>query len=108
MNDTQFVESARFLAERVISDGGATPEERLTYAFRLATARRPNDTELEIISGVFRSHLEEYKSNADAAKKLLDVGGKKSDLTRFDASELAAYTMATNLILNLDETITKE
>ncbi|MEX2138545.1 MAG: PSD1 and planctomycete cytochrome C domain-containing protein [Pirellulales bacterium] len=108
MNDTQFVESARFLAERVIREGGATPEDRLTYAFRLATARRPAANELAVISRVFQSHLDEYKSNADAAKKLLDVGAKKSDLTKFDASELAAYTMATNLILNLDETITKE
>jgi hypothetical protein len=108
MNDTQFVEAARFFAERVVREGGTTTEERLTYAFRLATARRPNANELSLISRVFQSHLDEYKSDAEAAKKLLDVGARKSDLTKFDASELAAYTMATNLIMNLDETITKE
>ena len=40
MNDTQFVEAARHLAERMMTEGGATPEDRVTYAFRLATARR--------------------------------------------------------------------
>jgi hypothetical protein len=108
MNDTQFVEAARLFAERVIREGGATPDERLTHAFRLATARRPSGTELEVVKRVFQSHLDQFKSDAEAAKKLLDVGAKKSDPAKFDPSELAAYTMATNLILNLDETITKE
>ena len=108
MNDTQFVEAARFFAQRAIQEGGSTSKDRLTYAFRLATARRPSSQELDVLTDVFQSHLEEFKSNSDAAKELLDVGEKKSDLTIFDASELAAYTMATSLILNLDETITKE
>jgi hypothetical protein len=108
MNDTQFVEAARFFAERAIREGGATAEERLVHAFRLATARRPLPNELAVIQRVFQSHLEEYKANADAAKKLLDVGERKSDLTKVDPSELAAYTMTASLILNLDETITKE
>jgi hypothetical protein len=108
MNDTQFVEAARFFAQRAIEDGGDTPEKRLAYAFRTATARRPSANELAVLSRVFQSHFDGYKSDPEAAKKLLDVGAKKSDLTKFDASELAAYTMATSLILNLDETITKE
>jgi hypothetical protein len=108
MNDTQFVEAARFFAERMIRQGGETAEERLVHAFRLATARRPQPNELAVIQRVFQSHLEEYKANTDAAKKLLDVGERKSDLTKVDPSELAAYTMTASLILNLDETITKE
>jgi hypothetical protein len=108
MNDIQFVEAARFFAERIIREGGATPEERLAYAFRLATARRANANEMAVVMRVFASHLDQYKSDAEAAKKLLDVGAKKSDLTKVEPSELAAYTMATSLILNLDETITKE
>jgi hypothetical protein len=108
MNDTQFVEAARFFAERAIHEGGATPQERLTHAFRLATARRPDANELAVVTRVFQAHLEEYKSDTEAAKKLLDVGAKKGDLSGVDPSELAAYTMAASLILNLDETITKE
>jgi hypothetical protein len=92
----------------VIGEGGTTPEQRLAYAFRLATARRPSANELAVILRVFRSHLEDYKSDVESAKKLLEVGATNSDLSKFDPSELAAYTMATNLILNLDETITKE
>jgi hypothetical protein len=108
MNDKQFVEAARFFAERVIREGGATPDERLTYAFRLATARRPAAGELEVVSRVFQSYLDDYKADAEAAKKLCEVGEKKSDLSKFDPSELAAYTMAASMIMNLDETITKE
>ena len=108
MNDVQFVEAARFFAERIMREGGDSPESRLSYAFRLATARRPNQQELDVVQRVFQAQLAVYQSDVEGAKKLLDVGEKKSDLSKYDASELAAYTMATSLILNLDETITKE
>jgi hypothetical protein len=108
MNDVQFVEAARFFAERIMREGGDSPESRLSYAFRLATARRPNQQELDVVQRVFQAQLAVYQSDVEGAKKLLDVGETKSDLSKYDASELAAYTMATSLILNLDETITKE
>ncbi len=108
MNDKQFVEAARFFAERAMREGGASSDERLAYAFRLATARRAKPDELAVLGRVFQKHLADYKANADAAKSLLDVGDKKTDLTKLDPAELAAYTMTTSLILNLDETITKE
>ncbi len=55
MNDEQFVEAARFFAERAMREGGATPDERLAYAFRLATARRAKPDELAVLGRVFQN-----------------------------------------------------
>src|SRR4029077_12175585 len=49
MNDTIFVEAARVLAQRVMKEGGATPEARLRYMFRLATARMPATAEQQVL-----------------------------------------------------------
>jgi hypothetical protein len=57
MNDVTFVESARVLAERVLMQGGSSPEDRLALAFRLATARRPDPDELEVLRAGLQEHL---------------------------------------------------
>ncbi len=107
MNDTQYIEAARFYAQKMVTDGGATPAERLVYGFRLATARKPSEKETAVLNRLFEAHLADYTKNKDAAAKLLDVGDKKATIP-MEPSELAAYTMLANLILNLDETVTKE
>jgi hypothetical protein len=107
MNDEQYVEAARHLAERVLADGGDNPTSRLSLAFRLATARAPSENEQKVLLKVFDKHLQHFKSDPDAAVKFLSVGESKRD-AKFDPAEYAAYTMVANLILNLDETITKE
>ncbi len=106
MNDVQFFEAARNFGQRIMTEGGATPAERVTFAFRLATARRPNQAETRILLEQFKSHLETYKKQADAAEKLVSYGESPRDES-LDVSELAAWTMVANLILNLDETVTK-
>ena len=106
MNDPQFFEASRRLAERMMREGGASPEARIAYAFRLATARTPRSDELGVLLETFQSHLQEYQADGDAALKTIGVGDSKRDET-LEPRELAAYTMAANLILNLDETLTK-
>ncbi|HEX5272106.1 MAG TPA: PSD1 and planctomycete cytochrome C domain-containing protein [Gemmataceae bacterium] len=106
MNETQFVEASRALAERGMKEGGARPEERLAYVFRLATARRPDSKELAELVSAYRDHLARYTKDVEAARKLIAVGESKPD-AKLDASELAAMTMVSNLILNLDEVINK-
>ncbi|MEX2286836.1 MAG: PSD1 and planctomycete cytochrome C domain-containing protein [Planctomycetaceae bacterium] len=106
MNDEQFVEAARRFAERVMTEGGATERDRAVFAFRLATARMPNDGESSVLLAVWKSHLEEYQGNAEAARKLIDVGDSTPN-PALNASELAAWTMVANLLLNLDEAVTK-
>jgi len=106
MNEVTFVEAARALAQRMMTEGGAMPEERIAFAFCLATARLPKAAELEVLRNGLRRHLEHYRQNATAARELLNIGEAAYD-SRLDACELAAYSAVASLILNLDETITK-
>jgi hypothetical protein len=107
MNDVTFVEAARVLAQRVMLEGGTTPDERLTLAFRLATGRRPRPAERRVLVEDFREQYARYRNDPGAATKLLSVGEfARND--KLGASELAAYTAVCSLILNLDETVTRE
>ena len=106
LNETQYVECARALAERVMRQGGSKPEDRVTLMFRLATARRPDAGELAELVAAYRDHLATYTGDVEAAKKLIAVGESKPDAT-LNPSELAAWTMMANLILNLDEVLNK-
>lgn len=107
LNETTFVEAARMLAQRVMLEGEASPEARIELAFRLVTARRPHPAEREILLEGFKTHLARYRAEPDAAAQLLSAGEAPRD-ERLDASELAAYAAVASVILNLDETVTKE
>jgi hypothetical protein len=88
-------------------EGGPTAEGRLALAFRLAAARRPRPAELRVLVGNFEGHLAHYRRDPEAARKLLSAGEAPRD-ERLSLCELAAYTATANLILNLDEVVTKE
>jgi hypothetical protein len=107
LNDTQFIEAARHFAQRVIFEGGKSSEDRIEYAFRLATARRPSDSERETLTTVLKTALENYKTDRDAAKTMLDIGESSREET-LDLSHHAAWTIVASAILNLDETLTRE
>ena len=106
MNDEQYVEASRAFAERALTKGGATDDERLAYAFRIATARLPDDVERAVLKEELRKQRERFLSDKEGAGKLIMVGESKPNAS-LDPSELAAWTMMSNLILNLHETITK-
>ncbi len=105
MNDVAYVEAARVMAERMMREGGETAGERLTYGFRLATAREPSDAEREILLRSFRRVLDRYKTAPEEAETYLAAGERARDES-LDASEHAAYAATASLLLNLDETIT--
>ncbi len=107
MNDVTYVEAARRLAERMMTEGGETPAERVDYAYRLATAHRPSPAAEAILVDGFQRHLERYQADRGAALDLITQGESARDET-LDVAELASYTMVANLILNFDGTITKE
>ena len=106
MNDEQFVEASRHMAQRIMTEGGMGDGQRASYAFRLATSRLPEDKELQVLLDVYRSSLEKYQSDREAAERLVSVGESKRNES-LDASQLAAWSVVANMILNLDETITK-
>jgi hypothetical protein len=107
LNDVTYVEAARALAERLMTQGGTTPEERITLAFRLAMARPPSDVERRILGQGFQRLLRQYQADRQAALKLISVGEAPRN-PKLDVAELAAYTGLASLILNLDEVISKE
>jgi hypothetical protein len=106
LNDITYVEAARALAQRMMTEGGDTHRERLAFGFRLITARSPALAESAILLAGFERNLAKYRENQDAATKLVSVGESKWSADT-DVAELAAYTAAANLILNLDEAVTK-
>tara|TARA_Y100001980_G_C14556876_1_gene352075 strand:- start:191 stop:3517 length:3327 start_codon:yes stop_codon:yes gene_type:complete len=106
MNDPQFVEAARVLAERIQTEGGNSFEDQAAYAFRLLCSRKPTARELELMKEQYRMALEKYQNDPSAAKGLLAVGESPVD-ENLDHTQTAALTMVTNLVMNFDETYVK-
>ena len=107
MNDVQFVEAARRFGQRMMTEAGESKTERVVFAFRLATARRPSELERDAIVELFDQQLAEFQTDRDAADQLIRVGDSPPDES-LDSAELAAWTTVASVILNLDETVTKE
>jgi hypothetical protein len=105
MNDPQYVEAACGLANRVMEEGGEDVSSRATYMFRLCTARLPSPDELAELAAVYNDHHNHYVDHPEAATQLISVGNREPD--SHEPAELAAWTMVANLVLNLDEVVTK-
>jgi hypothetical protein len=106
-NDVTYVEAARALAEQALRAGGATPAERLDFAYRRVLARRPDLKERDVLQGTWDRVRAEFGSDPAAAARLLAVGESPRD-PQLDPLEHAAWTAVCSVILNLDETLTKE
>jgi hypothetical protein len=104
LNETAFVESARKLAERILRE---KPNDPITHAFKLVTQRDPQPDEKELLTQGFNEYLAHFEANPDNAKSLTTIGTSPvpNDL---DPIQLAAHTTLANVLLNLDEVITKE
>jgi hypothetical protein len=107
LNDITYVEAARALAERMLRDGGADDAARLRYGFRLCTARAPRENEAAILTSSLARFRQQYTAHPAAAAKLIATGESKPD-PNLPAPELAAHTSLALLLLNLDETLSKE
>lgn len=83
------------------------PIDRITWAFQQATQRRPDAFELEKLTKGFQSRLNRYNKDPESAGKLIVQGASQPDPT-LPPVELAAYTVTANVLLNLDETVTRE
>ncbi|MDF1859721.1 MAG: PSD1 and planctomycete cytochrome C domain-containing protein [Verrucomicrobiales bacterium] len=106
MNDIQHVEAARNLAARVLTEGGASDQERIRWAWRTVTARWPEPDEEETVLNALTQHRNRYASDEVAAKELTSYGESETD-PKLNRVDLAAYTLIANLLLNLDETVNK-
>jgi hypothetical protein len=90
----------------MMHEGGAEDSARLRYGFRLATGRAPCESETTVLEESLAAQRSHYTENPEAAKKAISVGESPVP-DDVPAPELAAYTMVANLILNLDEVLTR-
>ena len=107
LNDVTFIEAARQLAERALLEKPDDPDGQLILAFQFATARRPTAAELALLSEQYREVHQMFATHPEEALKLIAVGQSDRDLS-LDPVAHAACTAVCSLILNLDETLTKE
>ncbi len=105
LNDIQFVEAARALAEKAIKAGG-DDDVRIGFISAKLLSRPFKPQELAIVKSSLSDLRANYKSKPEESKKLIAFGESKADAT-LDASELAAWTMLVNELLNLDEVLNK-
>jgi cytochrome c553 len=106
LNDVQFVEAARHLAERALKQGGPTPAARADYVARRLLARPLRPEEKAVVLKSLATLEKHYRARPDDAKALITFGESKPDPAAAPA-ELAAWTMLTNQMMNLDEVLNK-
>jgi hypothetical protein len=106
MNDVQHFEAARALAERTIADGGKTTEDRISFLYRTVLSRRPDGEEIRVIATALEKQRELFGANPESARKVVRAGESKPKGVASDV-ETASWTMIANMVLNLDEVITR-
>lgn len=102
LNDPVYIEAAQALARRIVREGGATNRDRLTFAWELCLARPAKETELAPLDQLVQHLLVQYAADQAAAEQMA-----KNPLgpipPGMNSSELAAWTVVSNVLMNLDE-----
>jgi hypothetical protein len=106
LNDPQFVEAARAVAQRVMTAANSNLADQITVIFRTAVGRRPTARELAALEGLYHEQYDEFRSGRSDAKKLLAVGDLPVS-PAVDPAHCAAMTILAQTILNHDEVSVK-
>ena len=106
LNDPVFFDAARGLARRILIEAPSDPLEGIRYGFRLCTARRPSTEESDRLLRLFEEELGNFQRNPKAAEELA-TGGGVARPDGCDTGRFAAWTVLANVLLNLNETLTK-
>jgi hypothetical protein len=110
LNEITYVEAAQVLAQRMIHEGGATPEEQIRFGFSVVTARQPTQQELAILVAGMASDRASFGEDPAAAESFLrsvnDAG--MNSIEPADIPQYAAVALTANVLLNLDEFVTRE
>ena len=106
LNDPVFVEAAQALARRIVREGGQTLEERAAFGLQLCLARPAQPDQIASLTELYRTEMTHYQDNAEAAEKMATdpLGPLPEGAT---AHELAAWTVVSNVLLNMDGVLTK-
>jgi hypothetical protein len=111
LNDPSFLEAARVFAERIVREGGESPQEKIRWAYTTAVSREPSSVIQDTLQQVYAKHLHDYQVDPQAASALLQHGQAPIDselvANEQDKAELAAWTSVARVLLNLHETITR-
>ena len=106
LNDTQFVEAARVLAQHALKESGPDNAKQIRFAFRHLTGRDPDTTEANVLAELWKEQEKIFLAEPARAKQLISVGDTKADES-LDVVKLAAATVVSQAILNLDATVWK-
>ncbi|MEN8772720.1 MAG: DUF1553 domain-containing protein [Akkermansiaceae bacterium] len=106
LNDPQFLEAARAFAQRLLRSDKSSIGGRIDLAYRFATARPASGREVEILTNLYQENLNRFKSAPETATEFLKAGESPRDES-LDASELAAWMVVAQTIMNLDESLTR-
>ncbi|WP_373651706.1 DUF1553 domain-containing protein [Schlesneria sp. DSM 10557] len=106
LNDPQFVEAARVLAEKLTRDESDSVESRLLKAFRQVLSRQPSPDELQILTRLYRDQQGYFASAPETAREFLSVGETPRN-EHLDPTEVAALAVVVETLLNFDECVTK-
>ncbi|MCE9545392.1 MAG: DUF1549 and DUF1553 domain-containing protein, partial [Planctomycetia bacterium] len=106
LNDPQYVEASRVLAQRMLTEGPADARGKIAFAFELVNGRTPTSPETAILLGAYERELANYQRDRGQAEQILSVGESARDAA-LDSATHAAWTSVASLILNLSETITR-
>jgi hypothetical protein len=112
LNDPEFVEAARVLAERAVrgsrdSASAKGPQPVIAAIYRLALQRSPTEDELQLLVPLFEKHRSEYASDGGAALALVDIGERPTPQD-LDGAKLAAATSVARAVLNSHEFVTRD
>jgi hypothetical protein len=106
MNDVQHFEAARALAERVIAEGGQDDASKLQWLFRTVLSRKPDAKESPMLTASLAKQRALYQNDPKAAEKAILVG-ESTPKKIAPPAETAAWALIANLVLNLDETVSR-
>ncbi|MFM7162083.1 MAG: DUF1553 domain-containing protein, partial [Planctomycetaceae bacterium] len=106
MNDVQQFEAARGLAERIVTEGGATVSERLQWAGRTVLARNLHLDEVRLLEGAVDDYRQRFDADPAKAKQVVSVGESRP-VPSIPVPELATWTLISNLLLNTDEVVNR-
>jgi len=105
LNDPQFVEAARVLAQRTLKQA-RTLDQRIDYFFLATLSRKPRPTERALLKELYQTEYAGFVTNKKRAESLLQAGEYPRD-PLLNPAELAAYTVVATTILNYDEALVK-
>ena len=106
LNDPSYVEAARGLAIRALTEGGTTTSDRVAFVYQICLSRQPRPEEVSVLTNMLNEQATAFAADAGGTAEFLKVG-QASAPTNLNPSELAAWTAVARVVLNLHEAITR-